>query len=102
MLLLFFIKLLIATAMYLATPRTLFPEGYSTLLYSSDGQLLGARIASDDQWRFPPSDSLPPKFVTCLLAYEDNRFYGHPGVDPIAVARAIKVNLRHEIGRAHV
>ena len=95
MLLLFFIKLLIATAMYLATPRTLFPEGYSTLLYSSDGQLLGARIAPDDQWRFPPSDSLPPKFVTCLLAYEDNRFYGHPGVDPIAVARAIKVNLRH-------
>lgn len=56
----------------------------STLLYSSDGQLLGARIAPDGQWRFPPADSLPGKFVTCLLTYEDKRFFRHPGVDPVA------------------
>lgn len=65
----------------------------STLLYSSDGQLLGARIAPDGQWRFPPADSLPGKFVTCLLTYEDKRFFRHPGVDPVAIVRAMRINL---------
>ena len=37
---LFLIKLLIGTVLYLTGPRTLFPEACSTLLYSSDGQLL--------------------------------------------------------------
>ena len=84
---LFFIKLLIGTVLHLTAPRTLFPEACSTLLYSSDGQLLGARIAPDGQWRFPPADSLPGKFVTCLLTYEDKRFFRHPGVDPVAIVR---------------
>ena len=44
----------------------------STLLYSAEGELLGARIAPDGQWRFPAADSLPDKFVDCLLTYEDN------------------------------
>lgn len=89
---LFFIKLLIWTVMYLVAPRTLFTESCSTLLYSSEGQLLGARIAPDGQWRFPPADSIPEKFTTCLLVYEDKRFYRHPGVDPIALARAVRLN----------
>ena len=90
---LFFIKLLIGTVLHLTAPRTLFPEACSTLLYSSDGQLLGARIAPDGQWRFPPADSLPGKFVTCLLTYEDKRFFRHPGVDPVAIVRAMQINL---------
>ena len=90
---LFFIKLLIGAFLHLSNPRTLFPEACSTLLYSSDGQLLGARIAPDGQWRFPPADSLPDKFVTCLLTYEDKRFFRHPGVDPVAIVRAMRINL---------
>ena len=89
----FFIKLLIGTVLHLTAPRTLFPEACSTLLYSSDGQLLGARIAPDGQWRFPPADSLPGKFVTCLLTYEDKRFFRHSGVDPVAIVRAMRINL---------
>ena len=89
MFLLFFIKLLTGIILYLTGPRTLFPEACSTLLYSSDGQLLGARIAPDGQWRFPPADTLPGKFVNCLLTYEDKRFYRHPGVDPVAVLPAL-------------
>lgn len=75
-------------------PRRLFPESCSTLLYSADGELLGARIAPDGQWRFPPGDTLPPKFAAALLHYEDKRFYFHPGVDPLAVVRAAASNLR--------
>lgn len=87
------IKFIISIATYFVIPFPLFPESYATMLYSSEGELLGARIATDGQWRFPPIDSLPPKYITCLLSYEDKRFYQHPGVDPIAIIRAIRLNL---------
>lgn len=80
--------------LFIAIPRELFRVPYSTLLYSAEGELLGARIANDGQWRFPQADSLPDKFVSCLTTYEDKRFFYHPGIDPIALARAVKSNLR--------
>ena len=80
---------------YLLVPRTLFPVPYSTLLYSSEGNLLGARIAPDGQWRFPATDSLPDKFITCLTTYEDRYFFYHPGVDPAAILRAVYLNVRY-------
>lgn len=80
--------------MYIWVPRTLFPVSYSTLLYSTEGKLLGARIAPDGQWRFPATDTLPEKFATCLLTFEDKRFYYHPGVDIAAVLRAGRLNLK--------
>jgi 1A family penicillin-binding protein len=39
-------------------------------------------------------DALPRHLVAAVLAAEDHRFYGHPGVDPRAVLRALWVNLR--------
>ncbi|MDR1671312.1 MAG: penicillin-binding protein 1C [Alistipes sp.] len=74
-------------------PRRLFRDPVSTLLYSREGELLSARIASDGQWRFPESDSLPERFVRCLVEYEDRRFWWHPGVDPAALVRAIRLNV---------
>ena len=38
-------------------------------------------------------DDVSPKFIDALLAREDARFYQHPGVDPIGIARAIVRNL---------
>ena len=78
--------------MYGIVPRQLFPAPCSTLLYSAEGELLGARIAPDGQWRFPATDSLPDRFVDCLLTYEDKRFFYHPGIDPAAIFRAIRLN----------
>ncbi len=78
--------------MYGIVPRQLFPAPCSTLLYSAEGELLGARIATDGQWRFPAADSLPDRFVDCLLTYEDKRFFYHPGIDPAAIVRAIRLN----------
>ncbi len=75
-------------------PRPLFKAGDSTVMESSDGQLLGARIASDGQWRFPAADSIPAYFEKCLLEFEDGRFYRHPGVDPFSLARAFIQNIR--------
>jgi penicillin-binding protein 1C len=36
---------------------------------------------------------LPPTLVAATLAAEDRRFWSHPGVDPISIARAAKTNL---------
>lgn len=84
--------LLFWIGMRLFVPDKLFCSPNSTLLYSVEGDLLGARIAPDGQWRFPPTDSLPDKFVTCLTLYEDKRFFYHPGIDPFSIIRAIKSN----------
>jgi len=84
--------LLIATLIF-AFPTRLFNSPVSAVLKSSDGTLLSARIASDGQWRFPPSDNVPDKFARCIVTYEDKRFFRHLGVDPLAVARAFRLNL---------
>lgn len=64
------------------------------VLEDRDGRLLGARIASDGQWRFPEIDSVPKSFEIALLEFEDSRFYWHVGIDPLSMARAIRQNLR--------
>src|SRR4051794_22199836 len=74
-------------------PQPLFSTPSSYVLEARDGTLLSARIASDGQWRFPATDHVPVKFERALLVYEDKRFERHLGVDPLAVARALKLNL---------
>jgi len=73
-------------------PRPLFQKPLCVVLEDRDGALLGARIASDGQWRFPEADSLPAKYVACVVAFEDKRFWWHPGVDPLSFGRAIWLN----------
>ena len=88
------VALLLFLLFYRSVPRPLFPENYSPVLESSDGQLLGARIAADGQWRFPSPDSVPGRFETCLLAFEDRHFYKHPGINPVSLVRAMILNIR--------
>ncbi|MBP5302526.1 MAG: transglycosylase domain-containing protein, partial [Bacteroidales bacterium] len=76
-------------------PRQLFDNPVSAVLESSDGRLLSARIAADGQWRFPASDSVPEKFARAIVRFEDKRFWHHPGVDPLALARALRLNLKN-------
>ena len=75
-------------------PAQLFEDTpYSTVVTDKDGELLGARVADDGQWRFPPCDSLPEKFVRALIEYEDRSFYSHFGMSLRGIARAIKQNI---------
>jgi penicillin-binding protein 1C len=73
-------------------PRPLFKAPFSHVLEDKNGDLLGARIADDGQWRFPEADSLPEKYATCVIEFEDRRFRSHLGVDPIGLARAARQN----------
>ena len=82
-------------AYYFSLPDPLFRVPYSTVVTDRNGELLGARIASDGQWRFPPRHDVPDKMEQCLLAFEDRRFYMHWGVDPLALCRAMGQNLKN-------
>ena len=73
-------------------PSRLFNDPVSTLLMDADGALLSAKIAKDGQWRFPMSDSVPYKFRKCIVLFEDEYFYLHPGVNPVSLMRSLKKN----------
>ncbi|MCW3112448.1 MAG: pbpC [Segetibacter sp.] len=77
-----------------ALPKKLFDKPTSFVLEDTDGNLLSASIATDGQWRFPYNQSIPEKFIKCITAFEDKRFFYHPGIDPIALLRAVYQNLK--------
>jgi len=89
------ILLIISGTLFLISiPRDLFHDPFSTVVLSSDNELLGAKIAADGQWRFPETDSVPEKFRRSILAYEDRYFYSHPGFNPLSLIRAAVLNIR--------
>ena len=74
-------------------PSQLFNSTTSTVLLDKDGNMLGARIADDGQWRFPPRDSVPYKFEKAIIQFEDRDFYSHIGFSLKAFSRAMKQNI---------
>lgn len=80
-------------------PKNLFKDPTSTVVDSSEGSLIGARIADDGQWRFPQMDSVPERFKQSILLFEDEYFYSHPGFNPISIIKAIGHNLTKETRR---
>ena len=79
---------------YFCLPQQLFKDPTTTVITSRSDKLLGALIADDGQWRFPASDSIPNKFKICMLQFEDEYFYKHPGFNPISIFKALKENLK--------
>ena len=84
---------LLARAAERALPAALFDAPHATLLLARGGEVLGARVAADEQWRLPPSGELPAPLLRALLTFEDRRFFEHEGVDWLAVGRAAWLNL---------
>ena len=74
-------------------PKQLFNTPTSTVLLDKDEKLLNALIADDGQWRFPHNDSVPAKFKTAIIEFEDHTFYSHIGVSARGIARAVKQNI---------
>jgi penicillin-binding protein 1C len=85
---------ILLTGYIFCLPRTLFDVPYSTVVTDRNGELLGARIAEDGQWRFPVRDTVPGKLKQCITAFEDHYFYRHWGVNPLAVGRALIQNIK--------
>ncbi|MBI3785089.1 MAG: transglycosylase domain-containing protein [Deltaproteobacteria bacterium] len=69
------------------------PEA-TLLLRDRHGQFLAeVTAAPDDELGYWPLRELPPRVVAATLVAEDRRFWQHPGVDPLAIARALGQNL---------
>lgn len=62
----------------------------STTVLDRNGKLLRAFAMADGRWRLPvdATTDVDPGYLNLLLGYEDQRFYSHIGVDPLALGRA--------------
>ena len=66
----------------------------STVVLDRHGEPLRVYLAPDEMWRLRVSlDEVAPDLVEAVLAYEDRHFFRHPGIDPLAVMRAVWANL---------
>lgn len=61
----------------------------SHLLRGAEGTILRLTLASDGQYRlWTPLAAMAPAVIEALLLKEDRYFYCHPGINPLALARA--------------
>ncbi len=62
---------------------------FSHRVFDRDGHPLRMTLSRDDKYRvFTPLDHISPQLVQATILHEDRFFADHPGVNPIAVARA--------------
>jgi len=81
--------LLALIALAFALPLPVRDRTPSTVVEYRDGRPAYVFLSPDDKWRLPVSlDRIDPRFVDALVALEDQRFWSHDGVDPIAIVRA--------------
>ncbi|MBI5074630.1 MAG: PBP1A family penicillin-binding protein [Nitrospirae bacterium] len=64
----------------------------SSRVYSSDGQVLAEFYV--ERRTFVPHYEIPTHVKQAIIAIEDVRFYSHPGVDLIGIARALSHDIR--------
>jgi penicillin-binding protein 1C len=69
----------------------------ATLLAAEDGGTLGGYLSPDEKWRFTATpDEIDRRYLDMLIAYEDQNFRSHGGVDVKAVIRAAGQAVRHQ------
>jgi 1A family penicillin-binding protein len=68
-----------------------------TMFFSADGR---PWFPLDEHRREVPLDQISPHLQHAVIAIEDHRFYRHPGIDPLGLARAVTHDVRggHEGG----
>ncbi|HUM48257.1 MAG TPA: penicillin-binding protein 1C, partial [Chitinophagales bacterium] len=67
---------------------------YSQIITASDGSVLHAFLSSDEKWRMKTElNEITPTLKKAIIYKEDKYFYFHPGVNPVAILRAMVNNL---------
>jgi penicillin-binding protein 1C len=89
----------LAAAIFVAWPLPdglLGREGLVSLRFTDrEGGALRELRSREDGRSVPlPSGRLPKRVVQAFVAAEDQRFFQHPGIDPLAIARAAVQDLR--------
>ena len=76
-------------------PLPLPADDLARVVLAEDGTPLWRFADADGVWRYPVRrEQVSPLYLQALLAYEDRWFYSHPGINPLALARAAWLNLR--------
>ncbi|MEM6414821.1 MAG: penicillin-binding protein 1C [Pseudomonadota bacterium] len=91
---------LCVSILFVLTADALFPppihlaKDRAVIVTDRNGEWLHAFATKDGRWRFTTAlNSVDGDFIKRLLIIEDKRFFQHKGVDPIALARAMKNSL---------
>ena len=67
------------------------PNGQMIRVHAADGTVIVSMGPSFGEWL--SIDQIPGTMRTAMVAVEDRRYYSHPGVDPIGIARSVQVRL---------
>jgi penicillin-binding protein 1C len=68
-------------------------DAVSSVLRDRTGEVLHIASVENGRIRLPADlNRIDPAYIEALIAMEDQRFYGHIGIDPLAIGRAIKSN----------
>ena len=91
-----FLAIAIAVLVPIEPERLALAQSSSLRVEARDGTLLRELVARDGEGHAAPAhlDELPPHVWQAFVAAEDGRFFSHPGVDPLALARAAWVDVR--------
>ena len=67
----------------------------TSIMTDRNGVFMAQLGAGPGGYGYWPVEQVPDRVAAAILALEDRRFWSHPGVDPIAVARALRTDLVH-------
>jgi penicillin-binding protein 1A len=70
-----------------------YKPAQTTRIYDSNGNLI-SQLALE-QRTIIPLEQVPQNLQNAVIGIEDERFYRHWGIDPIGIARAFLINVRH-------
>ncbi|MFN8321144.1 MAG: penicillin-binding protein 1C [Chitinophagales bacterium] len=67
---------------------------YSTIVLDRKGEVIHAFLTRDEKWRMKTELSeISPVLKKSLIYKEDKYFYYHPGINPLALGRAVVMNI---------
>ena len=70
------------------------PPEFSTIITDNKNEIIHAYLTRDEKWRMKTeADEISPLLKKTLIEKEDKYFYCHPGVNPLAMLRALGKNI---------
>ena len=76
-------------------PKSALHRPSAIVVFDRNGDPMRIVLPPDEQVRIPITlNELPPELVRAVIASEDRWFWRHPGVNPMAIARAAKSNVK--------
>jgi penicillin-binding protein 1C len=70
---------------------------YSVMITDAEGKVINGYLTKDEKWRMKTElNEISPLLRQTIIAKEDQYFYHHPGINPLAVARALIKNISRQ------